>query len=114
VILKMASNAKVTKISAVTLNSLKVGDRIMASGQAGENGTFTATTIGVNMEMGGGGPGRGGFGGPGGPGGFGGGGPGGPGGFRPGDPGGFPGGPGGPDGPPPPPPGGTGQDPPAK
>src|SRR5205807_1267461 len=105
VTLKMASNAKVTKISVVTLNSLKVGDRIMASGQTGDDGTFVANTIGVNMDMGMGMGGGGGFGRPGGPGGFGG-----PG----GGPGGFPGGPGGggPGGPPGPPPGG--QDPPTK
>ena len=63
------------------MRSLKVGDRIMAAGQAGNDGAFTATGIGVNLNMGGG-FGPGGFG-PGGPG-FG---PGGPGGFGPGGPG---------------------------
>jgi hypothetical protein len=88
--IKLASNARVTKITPIAFNSLKVGDRVMAAGQAGADGTFAATGIAVNMEMGGMGPG-----------GFGrGGGPGGPGGR--GGPGGFgPGGPGGPGGPPP-------------
>ena len=106
IVLKVAANARITKISTTTLASLKVNDRIMAGGQAGDDGVFTATAIGVNMQMGGmggrmGGPGgmgggRGGMGG--GPGGMGGpgGGPGGMGG--PGGPGGGPGGPGGPGG----------------
>jgi hypothetical protein len=100
IVLKLAPNAKVTKIESANLQNLKVGDRIMAAGQPGNDWTFTATGIGVNLDMGGG------FGfGPGGPGGFG---PGGPGGF-PGGRGGFGGGGvgiGGPPGgdPPPPPP----------
>lgn len=97
VTVKPASSAKVTKYVNAPLSSLKVGDRVMISGQPGADGSFTATNIGVNMEMGGG---RG-FGGFGGPGGFG---PGGPGGFGPGGPGG-PGGSGGPNGPDGPPPG---------
>jgi len=101
VTLKLASNAKITRIKTVDLSSLKVGDRITAMGQANNDGAFAATSVGVNIEMGGGG--RGGRGG--GPGGGGpGGGFGGPGG-RGGGPGGGFGGPppGGPDGPPPPP-----------
>ncbi len=64
---KLASNARVSKIGPTTLNNLKVGDRIMASGQAGNDGTFVATGVAVNMEMAGPGPfgpvgfGRGGF-----------------------------------------------------
>jgi len=86
-VLKFAKDAKVTRISTVPLNIVKVGDRIMAAGQPGNDG-FVATAIAVNLEIGGdfgpGGPGGfGGFGGPRGPGG-----PGGPGGFPP------PGGPG--------------------
>lgn len=98
--LKMADGAKITKYATLTLDQVKAGDRVMASGQAGADGTFAATTVGVNLAqsmMGG----RGGFGGPGGPGG--------PGGFAQGGPppGGFggppPGGPqGGFEGPPPP------------
>ncbi len=84
-----------TKITQTSFNNLKVGDRVMAAGQTGNDGTFVATGVAVNMEMGGG-MGPGGFG-PGGPGGMGPGGPGGPGG-----PNGF-GGPGGPGGPPAPP-----------
>jgi hypothetical protein len=100
IVLKLAKDAKITKITSTTLNDLKVGDRIQASGQAAQDGTFNATGIGVNLSQGGFGPGgsggpggigpggpggggRGGFGGPGGPGGQGG--PGGPGGPPPGD-----------------------------
>ncbi len=99
--LKLARSAKITRIAPVEMSSLKVGDRITATGQANNDGGFNATNVGVNLEMGGGMMGRGGRGqgggrGPGG-GGFGGG----PGGGFGGGPGGPP--PGGPDGPPPPP-----------
>jgi hypothetical protein len=94
---EVAPGARVTRIATVGFDTLKVGDRIMAAGQAGADGTFNATGLGVNLEMGGGfgGGGRGGFGGPGGRPGGPGGGPGGPGGGRPGGPP-PPGGPGGP------------------
>jgi hypothetical protein len=61
-----AANARITRITPVAFNNLKAGDRVMAMGQAGQDGTFTATGLTVNMEMGPGG--FGGFG----PGGFGG------------------------------------------
>ncbi len=85
VIIKLAPDAKITKITTVTLASVKVGDRIMAMGGEADDGVFLATGIGVNMSMGGMGGmggGRGGMGGfgMGGPGMMGGGGPGGPGG----------------------------------
>ena len=114
--LKVADGAKVTKYTVVRLSDIKTGDRIMAAGQTADDGTLTATTVGVNLPQRGGfgggfgggrgqrGNNRGGGGGFGGPGGFGGGGGfGGPGGGGPGGPGGFggPGG-GGPGGPPPP------------
>jgi len=95
--LKMADGAKVTRYTALRISDIKAGDRIMATGQTGDDGTLTASTVGVNL------PQRGGFGG----GGFGGGHPsgrrrGGGGGFGgPGRPGG--GGPGGDFGGPPPP-----------
>jgi hypothetical protein len=80
-VVKLATDAKVTKISSSTLADLKVGDKIVASGQTDANGTFTATGVGVNLSVRdgfrSGGP-RG-FG-PDGPGGLGGRGPGGPGG----------------------------------
>jgi len=97
VVLKLASTAKISKITTITFSNLNVGDKIMANGQTGSDGTLSATTVSINMQLGGG-PG-GGPGGPGGPGG----GPGGPGG--PGGDGGGPGGPGGDGqgGPPPPP-----------
>jgi len=106
VTLTLAATAKVTKYSPLPLSSVKVGDRIVSSGQTNDDGTFAATSVGVNVDMGAMGMGQrggpGGFGGRGrrGGGGFGGpgGGPGGPGG-GPGGPGGGPGnGPGGPDG----------------
>ena len=99
--LKLADGAKLTRYATVTLDGINTGDRIIARGQTGDDGTLTATMVGVNMQMGGGGFGGGGFGGGGrrrgGGGGFGGpgGGPGGPGGF------------GGPGGPPPPADGGA-------
>ena len=105
----MAANAKITKIAPLAFSSLKVGDRLVASGQAGADGSsFTATGIAVNMNTGGGMGGPGGFGGFGGPGGgrggFGGpgGGPGGQGGPGGGGPGGQGGQGGDPGGPPPP------------
>lgn len=80
-VLTMGANAKVTKVATETLDQVKVGDQIMAMGQAGDNGAFTASSVSVNMNqgmMGGrGGFGRGGMG----MGGFGMGGPGGGGGF---------------------------------
>jgi len=87
VVLKVSEKTKITKIMPGTIKSIKLGDTIMASGAAGADGTFAATSVGVNINMGammGGMMGGRGFGGPGGggPGGFGGGfgGPGGPGG----------------------------------
>ena len=111
---KMADGAKVTKYATVALGDIKTGDKIVARGDTADDGTLTATTVGVNLQMGG--PGGGGFGGFGG-GGFGGGGFGG-GGFGGRRGGGRRGGGGGFGGPPPPgqgappPPGGDGGAPP--
>jgi hypothetical protein len=74
VVLKVSETTKITKIMPATINTIKLGDTILASGTAGQDGTFTATGIGININMGGMG-GRGMFGGFGG--GPGGGGPGG-------------------------------------
>ena len=65
VTLTLAAAAKVTKFTPVLLSSVKVGDRIVSTGQNNDDGTFTAATIGVNIDM----PpmGMGGRGGPGGP-----------------------------------------------
>ncbi len=63
--LKMAAGAKITKYTTLKLSDLKVGDQIIATGQTGDDGTLTASTVGVNMPMMRGGFG-GGFGGPGG------------------------------------------------
>ena len=76
VTLTLAATAKVTKFTPVSLSSIKVGDRIVSTGQNNDDGTFAAATVGVNIDMAA--MGMGGRGGPGGPGGFGG--PGGPGG----------------------------------
>jgi len=75
VTLTLASTAKVTKFTPVLLSSIKVGDKIVSTGQNNDDGMFAATTVGVNIDMAamgmGGRGGPGGFGGPGGPGGFG-------------------------------------------
>ena len=63
VVLKLAKDAKITRYKKVPFSSLKVGDVIFAQGQTGQDGTFNATGVGVNMQMGGGGRGFGGFGG---------------------------------------------------
>ena len=83
VFLKIADGAKITKYATVALSGIKAGDQIVARGATGDDGTLTASTVGVNLAMGGGGFGGGGFGGGGfgqggfGQGGFGGGGRGG-------------------------------------
>ena len=64
-VLKMDASAKISKFTPVDLSSIKIGDKIVSTGQAGDNGTFTASSVGVNMQMGGaqgGFGGRGGFG----------------------------------------------------
>lgn len=65
VVLKLALDARITKISPIALTKLKVGDRVSAGGQAGQDGTFNATSLAVNIQMGFG-MGPGGFGVPGG------------------------------------------------
>jgi hypothetical protein len=79
VVLKTSETTKITRIESTSINSIKLGDTILASGTMGQDGTFAATGVGININMAAMG-GRGMFGGPGGFGGFGGG-PGGPGGF---------------------------------
>lgn len=66
--LKLATDAKITKIQKATINNLKNGDTILVFGQAGNDGAFTATSVGINISMTGPGGlfGGGGFGGPGG------------------------------------------------
>ena len=67
--LKLDATAKVTKYTALPLSSIKVGDRVVGLGQVGDDGTLAATSVGVNVTMGGmgqggfGGRGQGGFGG---------------------------------------------------
>lgn len=71
--LKLAQNAKITKLMPVTISSLKVGDTVMATGQTQADGSFAATGVGVNLATRGGGfGGRGAGFGPGGANGFGG------------------------------------------
>lgn len=64
-VLKSTTGAKVSRIAAIPLSSVKNGDNVMAMGQADTNGAFTATSVSVNMNQGGGfgGPGGGRFGG---------------------------------------------------
>ena len=62
-VLKMATNAKVARFTTLALSGVKVGDRIMATGQAGDDGTWTASSVGVNVDTGGMGLGQGGPGG---------------------------------------------------
>lgn len=76
VTLKLAANATISKFAQISLSDVKVGDRIMLSGQMGDDGAFAATGAAVNLGMGGPGfggpmmgPGGPGFRGPGGPGG---------------------------------------------
>ena len=65
VTLKLSANASITRFVQIGLADLKVGDRILLSGQMGEDGAFAATGAAVNLGMGG--PGGPGFGGPMGP-----------------------------------------------
>ncbi len=58
--LKMDAGAKVTRYSTLALSGIKVGDRVMGLGTTGDDGTFTATTVAVNVNMGGQGGGFGG------------------------------------------------------
>lgn len=82
IVIKTTASTRITKIVPTSLNQLKAGDNIIASGTPNQDGSFNATSVGVNMMPGGGpgfGPGgfggrgfggaRGGFRGPGGPGG---------------------------------------------
>ena len=58
-VLTMADGAEITRYAAVTVSGIKTGDRIIAMGQNGDDGTMTASTVGVNFPAGGfgGGPG---------------------------------------------------------
>ncbi len=62
IILKLASGVKITKLTSVPFSSLKVGDKLIAAGTTDPDGTFTATGVGVNLDMGGRGMGVGGMG----------------------------------------------------
>ena len=54
--LKLAANMKVSKVVPFAFSKVKVGDRLIATGQAGSDGMFVATTVGINMEIAGLGP----------------------------------------------------------
>ena len=66
--LKMDANAKVIRYTTLALGGIKVGDRVASQGTTGDDGTFSATSVAVNVDMGGRGQGgytgrgRGGFG----------------------------------------------------
>jgi hypothetical protein len=49
---KMAPDAKINRYSTENLSDLKAGDRIIATGTTGDDGTLTATSVGVNMPQG--------------------------------------------------------------
>lgn len=51
--LKMASDAKISRLSTMKLGGVKVGDQILATGQTGDDGVFTAATVADNLDMGG-------------------------------------------------------------
>jgi hypothetical protein len=70
VVVKVGANAKVRKIVSEQLSDIKPGDRVMASGDRGDDGLLDADKVAVNIQMpppppGMGGPGGQGFGGPG-------------------------------------------------
>ena len=52
VVLKTAPDVRITKMLTEKVGDLKVGDRIMANGQPGDDGTLTATRIHVNLDYG--------------------------------------------------------------
>jgi len=83
IVLKLGHDGKLTRYSAIPFANLKVGDKIVATGSMGQDGTYSASSIGVNITIGVGGGGFGAGGGFGGGGGVGGGA-----GFPPGAPGG--------------------------
>lgn len=63
VTVKMAADAKLTKIAPITFAGIKSDDRVMAAGETDSEGIFVATGLAVNLGMGGFGMGPG-FGGP--------------------------------------------------
>ena len=58
IFLKIAEGARLTKYVPVALSGLKSGDQLFARGEAGGDGTLTASVVGVNMAPGGSGRGR--------------------------------------------------------
>ncbi len=68
--IKLAPNARLTKMTPVQFSAIKENDNIFAAGQEDSEGVFVATGVGVNLNLGGPGMGPGmGPGRPGGPGG---------------------------------------------
>lgn len=51
--LKLADGARLTKYVPLKISDVKVGDRIVAVGQSGSDGTLTASAVGVNFPQGG-------------------------------------------------------------
>lgn len=49
--LTLASSAQITRITSEPLSEIKDGDRIIAAGQMGADGTLTASAVGVNLPM---------------------------------------------------------------
>jgi len=54
VVLRLARDGKISRYAPIPFSKLKIGDAIMAMGTIGQDGSFTATSIGVNMSQGGG------------------------------------------------------------
>ena len=52
VVLKIAPSVRVVKTVTETVGDLKVGDRLMANGQSGDDNVLTATRIHVNADYG--------------------------------------------------------------
>ena len=50
-IVKVNAGAKITKYASTTLAKLRSGDRIVALGDAGDDGVFVATAVGVNLPQ---------------------------------------------------------------
>lgn len=50
-IVKINSGAKITKYASTSLSKIRTGDRIVALGDAGDDGVFVATAVGVNLPQ---------------------------------------------------------------
>jgi mono/diheme cytochrome c family protein len=51
IVLKLSPNARISKIVPTTFLNMKRGDRLVAAGQVDDEGVFTATTVGINLDF---------------------------------------------------------------